>query len=30
MNTNIKLRNANSYRLKQEQLRNKAMEKGVN
>ena len=29
MNTNIKLRNANSYRLKQEQLRLKAMKKGV-
>jgi len=30
MNTNIKLRNANSYRLNQEQLRNRAMRKGVN
>mgnify|MGYP006088178963 FL=1 len=30
MNTNKKLKKANSYRLKQEQLRNKALLKGVN
>ncbi len=30
MNTNTKLKNANTYRLKQEKLRNKALSKGVN
>ncbi len=30
MNTNIKLKKANSYRLTQERLRNKALSKGVN
>ena len=30
MNTNIKLRKANAYRLTQEKLRNKALSKGVN
>ena len=30
MNTNIKLKKANAYRLKQEKLRNKALSKGVN
>ena len=30
MNTNIKLNKANSYRLNQEKLRNKALSKGVN
>ena len=30
MNTNINLKKANSYRLKQDKLRNKAMSKGVN
>ncbi len=30
MNTNNKLNNANSYRLSQEVLRNKALKKGVN
>ena len=30
MNTNIKLKKANAYRIKQEKLRNKALSKGVN
>ena len=30
MNTNIKLKKANAYRLTQEKLRNKALSKGVN
>ena len=30
MNTNIKLKKANAYRITQEKLRNKALSKGVN
>ena len=30
MNTNIKLKKANAYRVTQEKLRNKALSKGVN